>query len=413
MNTQKQIIKWLREHRQDVLAGVCGCVLSIIVHTQVSGLQGYLQDRFLSWREMILLADNAPDENAGFLLPAAHVLPTPLPSEPQPRLDPETRILASSSAASAASVQPRRVVRRVPATLHAAADDTQPVEEKTPVIEAVPEVLPAEEPVPTFASSSSAAASSAAAASSSSAAASSAAAASSSVSSVVPPAPQAPSTFPAFVRAVYPVSRVPNWGAMTKPEEWNRSYDELTAADFVPVPSYVMSKLTVPFASLMNPRNIPEITRKLFYSTHFFSPYDLDAAEFTGVHPGIDLKLALGTPLGAVAGGRVYQVRNNRLLGMHVLIEHRLPSGESFYSVYAHLGSISVSEGQDVSPGTIVGRIGMTGSTSGPHLHLQIDRKTGDGPHAVYQPGSVPSRTEADRWVISPIRFIEAYGGGV
>ncbi len=397
MNTQKKIIKWLREHRQDVLAGACGCVLSIIVHTQVSGLQGYLQDRFLSWREMVLLADNSTDEEDGFLLPAARVLPAPLPPEPE---TPAPASSSSTAASSAASVQPRRAARRVPATLHAAADDAGSVQEDLPAIEAAPEVLPAEEPEPVFASSSSAAASSAAAASSS-------------VSSVASPAPQAPHAFPAFVRAVYPVSRVPNWGAMTKPEEWNRSYDELTAADFVPVPSYVMSKLTVPFASLMNPRNIPEITRKLFYSTHFFSSYDLDAAEFTGVHPGIDLKLALGTPLGAVAGGRVYQVRSNSLLGMHVLIEHRLPSGEGFYSVYAHLGSISVSEGQDVSPGTIIGRVGMTGSTSGPHLHLQIDRKTGDGQHAVYQPGSVPSRSEADRWVISPIRFIETYGGGV
>lgn len=190
---------------------------------------------------------------------------------------------------------------------------------------------------------------------------------------------------------------------------WNRPYKELTADDFVPVPSYDMRKLREPFDSLLSPRNEPEITRKLFYSTHYFGDYDLDGAEYEAAHAGIDLKLALGTPLGAVAGGRVQTAKNSGPLGLHVIIEHRVGS-EVFYSIYGHLGYASVKPGDDLAPGQFIGTVGMTGSTSGPHLHLQIDRgHPGETDHEPYAPSSAPSPSEADHWTVHPIKFIEKY----
>ncbi len=190
--------------------------------------------------------------------------------------------------------------------------------------------------------------------------------------------------------------------------EWNRTYAELARDDFVPVPAYDMAKLTAPFKDLLNPRDDGEITRKLFYSTHYFGAYDIDAGEFTAAHPGVDLKLARGTPVGAIAGGRVHRVVNARPLGLHVIIEHHIGS-DVYYSVYGHLDSTAVKAGYAVTPGQVIGTVGVTGSTTAPHLHLQVDRGHGAASHEPYAPHEGTSAAEAERWTVHPIRFIEQY----
>lgn len=240
----------------------------------------------------------------------------------------------------------------------------------------------------------------------------------SSSSSVAPepassaPAPELPKStgdFPAFDHTSYPVGRTPNWGAMRTPQEWNRSHREMTAADFVSLPRYDMSKLTIPMSSLtpVTDETIPIITAKLFYSTRYLGKYDLDAAEGSGKHAGVDLKLARGTPIGAIAGGRVSSVGTTQSLGLYVIIEHRLRNGETYYSVYGHFDSTSVSVGQDVQPGQQIGNVGMTGNTSAPHLHLQVDRGTPGGNHVPFAEGG-----DAASGMVNPISFIAKYRSG-
>lgn len=182
--------------------------------------------------------------------------------------------------------------------------------------------------------------------------------------------------FPAFERTVWPISKVPNWGAMRTPAEWDRSYAAMTAEDFVSIPSYDAAVQTKPMNSLLSPltdENIPLITAKLFYSTDYMGSYDLDAGEHSGDHPGVDLKLALGTPIGAIAGGRVYAIKSNAVLGTYVVIEHRI-DGAQFFSVYGHLGSASVTAGTAVKPGTTIGFAGNSGRSVSPHLHLEVNK---------------------------------------
>jgi len=217
------------------------------------------------------------------------------------------------------------------------------------------------------------------------------------------------STFPAFDHASFPVAKIPNWGAMRSPEEWTRSYKEYKKEELVSIPAYDVSVLTTPLKDLTNPitsLTIPKITAKLFYSTRFFGAYSVDSAEFTAIHPGVDLKLALGTPIGAIGGGLVREVETNENLGLHVVIEHRIGNA-TYYSIYGHLGAASVSVGDDVKPGDTIGVVGMTGDTTAPHLHLQIDRGQSDEVHhEPYFPDSVPSPAEAGRFVVNPITFI-------
>lgn len=216
-------------------------------------------------------------------------------------------------------------------------------------------------------------------------------------------------SFPAFDRAVYPVSRVPNWGAMRTAAEWDRPYGQMPSGEFVPLPSYNLQALKTPLRSLVDPikqENIPLLTAKLFYSTRYYGAYDLDAGEFSGLHPGIDLKLAFGTPIGSIGGGRVHAVQKDAALGLYVMIEHRLPTGETLFSIYGHLDTVNVRDGQDIAPGQIIGSVGMTGNTTAAHVHLQIDRDDGTRPHQRYWPAGRLSRADANRHTVHPIEFI-------
>lgn len=216
----------------------------------------------------------------------------------------------------------------------------------------------------------------------------------------------------AFDRTVFPVSQVPNWGAMHAAAEWNRSYAQMNSTDFVPTPSYDLEKLSTPFRELVRDKETKEITRKLFYSTKFLGRYDLDAGEYTGTHPGVDLKLAPGTPIGAIAGGRVQTVASDDILGLHVIIEHKI-GWTTVYSIYGHFGATMVQEGQVVTPGQTIGFVGSTGSTTGPHLHLQVDQDDGTVPHEAYHPSQGTSVAEALKRTINPIQFIQRYGKGI
>ena len=87
-------------------------------------------------------------------------------------------------------------------------------------------------------------------------------------------------------------------------------------------------------------------------------------------HNGIDYPLPEGTPISVIQPGTVADAgfRYNGY-GNQVKVNH--PGGVS--SFYAHLSSINVASGQKIDPGTVIGKIGTTGSSTGPHLHFEVD----------------------------------------
>lgn len=89
-------------------------------------------------------------------------------------------------------------------------------------------------------------------------------------------------------------------------------------------------------------------------------------------HAGIDIAAPLGTKVLASADGVVSEVGIGRGLGKYVKIHHK----DDSYSIYGHLGGANVLAGKRVVAGQVIGRIGMTGRTTGPHLHFGI--KQGD-----------------------------------
>ena len=217
-------------------------------------------------------------------------------------------------------------------------------------------------------------------------------------------------SFPVFDHAAFPVLVTPNWGAMRTSDEWNRTYGQMTRADFVAVPRYDSTVLMQPTKLLLKNRekNVSTITAKLFYSTRFFGAYDLDAGEFSGTHAGVDIKLALDTPVGSIGGGRVYRIAKDKTMGLYVVIEHRISEEGTFYSLYGHLATTRVKEGDDVKPGTIIGTVGMTGQSTAPHLHLQLDRGR-EVPYVRFWPTGTLTAKEADMYTVNPVTFIATH----
>ena len=85
-------------------------------------------------------------------------------------------------------------------------------------------------------------------------------------------------------------------------------------------------------------------------------------------HSGVDLRLPEGTPVRAVADGRVAFAGEQFFGGRSVVVDH----GGGVFSVYYHLREFPVAEGETVSRGDRVGSVGATGRATGPHLHFGV-----------------------------------------
>lgn len=89
-------------------------------------------------------------------------------------------------------------------------------------------------------------------------------------------------------------------------------------------------------------------------------------------HTGVDLAAQKGTPVYATAAGTISTAgRNSQGLsgyGNTVIVNH----GYGYQTLYAHLNDISVRNGQKVQRGELIGHVGTTGLSSGPHLHYEV-----------------------------------------
>lgn len=93
-------------------------------------------------------------------------------------------------------------------------------------------------------------------------------------------------------------------------------------------------------------------------------------------HYGIDFGVPVGTPIHAAASGVVFMTsteNDGRMNGYGnvVLVTHVI-DGKTYTTLYAHLSSINVSEGQTVSRGQVIAHSGNTGESTGPHMHFEV-----------------------------------------
>ncbi|MFM7470171.1 MAG: M23 family metallopeptidase [Nodosilinea sp.] len=105
------------------------------------------------------------------------------------------------------------------------------------------------------------------------------------------------------------------------------------------------------------------------------SEFGLRPSPFGGldyeIHDGIDFAGPVGKPVLATADGTVLQAEYDSGYGNHVKLDH----GYGYTTLYAHLSRTTVQPGDWVERGNVVGYLGNTGRSSGPHLHYSIYRQ--------------------------------------
>ena len=85
-------------------------------------------------------------------------------------------------------------------------------------------------------------------------------------------------------------------------------------------------------------------------------------------HTGVDISAPIGTPVKAAADGIVMEAGWNGGYGRCVIIDH----GNGYQTWYAHLSRLEVMEGQSIRQGETLGLVGMSGRSTGPHLHYEV-----------------------------------------
>jgi murein DD-endopeptidase MepM/ murein hydrolase activator NlpD len=93
---------------------------------------------------------------------------------------------------------------------------------------------------------------------------------------------------------------------------------------------------------------------------------------YSRMHKGVDFAAPTGTPIYAAGGGRVAAAGRNGSYGNYIRVRH---SGE-YSTAYAHLSRFAkgLRPGQRVRQGQVIGYVGTTGRSTGPHLHYEVLR---------------------------------------
>src|SRR3989338_9307116 len=122
--------------------------------------------------------------------------------------------------------------------------------------------------------------------------------------------------------------------------------------------------------SIVSPRSLV-LPQRLPVEGTVSSPFGLRCNPWSRaweIHSGVDLLAPAGSPVYATTAGKVVFAGWRRGYGKLVIIDQ----GKGWQSGYGHLSEIKVRNGQKVTAGTLLGRVGNTGLTTGPHLHYEV-----------------------------------------
>jgi murein DD-endopeptidase MepM/ murein hydrolase activator NlpD len=115
------------------------------------------------------------------------------------------------------------------------------------------------------------------------------------------------------------------------------------------------------------PMGYPRISAFTSFFGYRGNPFDFGANEF---HPGIDFRGTIGDPVKCTANGTVVFAGKAGGYGNCVRIKHI----NNIETVYGHLSRIMVHEGEHVTAGNVIGKVGSTGRSTGAHLHYEVRR---------------------------------------
>jgi len=172
----------------------------------------------------------------------------------------------------------------------------------------------------------------------------------------------------------------------TKPEEERTENEEVlpvvNAADLsTELLSFEMSleelqddtsaeRFVLPGSTTDTTLNFPHTTPLYGAITSPFGYRNHPILQSRSFHTGIDIAASEGSPIGCFADGTVLQVGYNNVYGNFVLIGH----SDNYRSFYGHSSKVLVKEGECVSIGQTIAKVGTTGLSTGPHLHFEVRR---------------------------------------
>ena len=168
-----------------------------------------------------------------------------------------------------------------------------------------------------------------------------------------------------FERAITPIAFVPNWkvGNYVEDRAFLNAYD-VALNDYIKLPD--VDDVNTSWNSYFTYMNM-----------HLGAYLDEDREVGAGSHVGVDIRAPINTPIFSIGNGIVYKTKNLKN-DKYVVVKHKDASYrgrvDDFYSAYLHLGEVKVKPGDLVNMGSVIGSVGMTGITSTPHLHFQVDR---------------------------------------
>jgi hypothetical protein len=171
-----------------------------------------------------------------------------------------------------------------------------------------------------------------------------------------------------------PADAIPAAAAYLKsngaPDDWQRALYRYNPADWYPPLVLSWAQRYGYGALLVWPLTGP-ITQGFGPTTFALEPPRCYEGHcYAHFHDGIDIGAPLGTPVRAIATGQVTIAGRLTDGSVVVEIEHR----PDVFSLYGHLQpDLAVRVGESVVAGEVVGRVGLTGVTTGPHLHFEID----------------------------------------
>lgn len=88
-------------------------------------------------------------------------------------------------------------------------------------------------------------------------------------------------------------------------------------------------------------------------------------------HYGMDFSAPIGTEIFSTGNGVVRKVIKSKVgYGLHILVDH----GYGYETLYAHMSKFNVKQGQKVHRGDVIGYVGSTGKSTGPHLHYEVHK---------------------------------------
>jgi hypothetical protein len=187
-----------------------------------------------------------------------------------------------------------------------------------------------------------------------------------------------PGTYPLEIRVIPPEGRTLDWNKTIEVVSKDYGLQKLTLPKrMVTLDAQTLKRVRkegARFRALW-----PEQTQQRYWRGSFVQPVPGELSTPFGIgriingeprspHSGVDLRAPLGKPVRATNHGRIVLVGDFFFHGRAVVIDH----GVGLYSMYFHLSRVDVSQGDWVGKGAIIGLVGSTGRSTGPHLHWGI-----------------------------------------